>query len=255
VKFLKEKLKIQNSTIDHIINNVKQNNLSLCLMQKNYNLSSVFSEKDNKKNFPPDGNLLISDLDTFFLIKLKNEVVGFYRIINLDFEQKIELHGSFAKYNTFLIRSYYLLTKKFVEVVFSTFNNHKIESLVHRSNNEVIKFLDYLNFIKLNEDKQGYIRFIKKGILNISLENNRKKISIKKSVILKIESYYLLENSLKKKKIYILYSKKNLDDLLSNKSLILNQKEIDTLHIRKKHMANVKAKKISFLSILFRNNY
>ena len=87
IQEFKEKLKIQNSIIDHIINNVKQNNLSLCLMQKNYNLSSVFSEKDNKKNFPPDGNLLISDLDTFFLIKLKSEVVGFYRIINLDFEQ------------------------------------------------------------------------------------------------------------------------------------------------------------------------
>ena len=50
---------------------------------------------------------------------------------------------------------------------------------------------------------------------------------------------------MKKKKIYI-NSKKNLDDLLNNKSLILNQKEIDTLHIQKKHMANVKTKKFLF---------
>ena len=47
-----------------------------------------------------------------------------------------------------LIRSYYLLTKKFVEVVFSTFNNHKIESLVYRSNKEVIKFFRVFKLYK-----------------------------------------------------------------------------------------------------------
>ncbi len=111
-----------------------------------------FSNEDNLKSFPPHGILEATELDYFLLIYLNDSVVGFYRITDLYFKGIIELHGSFSRHETFLIKSYFELTKLFVTQIFNLFPSKKIQTTVQNKNKSVIKFLNYLNFIYVAED-------------------------------------------------------------------------------------------------------
>jgi hypothetical protein len=73
-----------------------------------------FTIEDNLKSFPPYGKLEATELDYFYYIYLNESVIGFYRITDLYFKGIIELHGSFSRHDTFLIKSYFELTKEAV---------------------------------------------------------------------------------------------------------------------------------------------
>jgi hypothetical protein len=116
-----------------------------------------FTLDDNLKSFPPNGKLEATELDFFYYILHKNSVVGFYRVTDLFFNNEIELHGSFNKYRTFLVKSYFELTRIFVTSVQNIFQNSIVSSSVYKDNKKAIMFLEFLGFelveFDINNDK------------------------------------------------------------------------------------------------------
>lgn len=144
-------------------------------------LKKYFTDEDLIKSFPPDGILEVSELDYFFYIKCDSEVVGFYRIIDLFFDEVLELHGSFNKYDTFLVKSYFELTKIFVSQVMEMFPNKKIISLANISNTRVQRFLIYLNFIKTGYEKnnENFLTYEKIANMKVKIIKSYNSDSIK----------------------------------------------------------------------------
>jgi hypothetical protein len=140
-------------------------------------IEKYFSVDDNLKSFPPNGKLEATELDYFYYIFHNNSVVGFYRVTDLFFKDIIELHGSFNKHDTFLIKSYFELTKLFVSTFFILFPTKKIQTTVHLSNTSVIKFLKYLNFIRIGVDskKKDFIIFEKPLDMKVKIIKNQPK--------------------------------------------------------------------------------
>lgn len=126
-------------------------------------IEKYFSIEDNLKSFPPLGKLEATELDYFYYIYHNESVVGFYRITDLYFKGIIELHGSFNKHNTFLIKSYFELTRLFVYNVLNMFPNSVINSCVHSENTRAIVFLNYLGFefIEIDKSNNNFLIFEK----------------------------------------------------------------------------------------------
>lgn len=177
-------------------------------------IENYFSTENNLKSFPPDGKLKASDLDYFFYIMHHEKVVGFYRVTDLYFKGSIELHGSFCKQNTFLIKSYFELTKVFVSSIFKTFPNKQISTIVQLNNEGVIKFLNYLNFIRVGQDKQKkeFVMFEKPCDMKVKIIKTQSK-----STTLDVNNYIYLEEG---------ESKFDYDDkfFLDNKSFKKNRR-------------------------------
>jgi hypothetical protein len=127
-------------------------------------LTQTFSHKENILNFPPDGIPSKTNIEHFLSINKSEKIYGFYRIIDLQFENKIELHGSFKSESNFLIKGYFELTKKFVSEVQDEFPEMKITSVVSASNKSVIKFLEFLKFEKqsdfTSESNTNYLNYL-----------------------------------------------------------------------------------------------
>lgn len=126
-------------------------------------LSNLFTLSENFLNFPPDGNINKSEIEYFFSIRKSGKLLGFYKIIDLHFENKIELHGSFKSNTNFLIKHYFELTKIFVTDIQIKFPKRDITSIVSSSNLSVIRFLGYLNFkeqsVFFSESNIKYINY------------------------------------------------------------------------------------------------
>lgn len=134
-----------------------------------------FTIEDNLKSFPPHGKLEATELDYFYYIYHSDSIVGFYRVTDLYFKGIIELHGSFSKHDTFLIKSYFELTKIFVSQIFILFPSKKIQTTVQNTNKSVIKFLNYLNFIYIGKDeiKKDFQLFEKPFDMKIKIIKNQ----------------------------------------------------------------------------------
>ena len=91
------------------------------------------------------------------------------------FKGIIELHGSFNKHDTFLIKSYFELTKMFVSQIFISFPTKIIQTTVQDTNKSVIKFLNYLNFINVGKDKnkKNFLLFEKPFDMKIKVIKNQ----------------------------------------------------------------------------------
>lgn len=127
-------------------------------------ITEAISDEDARKSFPPDGKLVSSELDTFFLILLDHTIVGFYRIIDLFFDGEIELHGSFFRHDTLLNRAYFMLTVRFVDSIMRQYADKTICTTIAKDNIAVRKFLDFLGFVakEVPDDSSPYIRYVKK---------------------------------------------------------------------------------------------
>ena len=121
-------------------------------------LPELFNHKDRKLSFPPYGIIDDSEIEYYLDIKFENKLVGFYKITYLFFENTLELHGSFAKSDSFLVRGYYELTKLFVLRVSNDWPKFKIKSMANKRNLRVQNFLEYLNF-KKEKTEGNYIVF------------------------------------------------------------------------------------------------
>ena len=124
-------------------------------------IENYFTNEDNLKSFPPNGILEATELDSFYYIYHKNSVVGFYRITDLFFNNEIELHGSFNKYETFLVKSYFELTELFVNSIQNIYPNSIVRSSLHKDNKKAIMFLKYLGFdlVELDANNDKYLIF------------------------------------------------------------------------------------------------
>lgn len=121
-------------------------------------LPYLFTPSERLYSFPPSGIIEQSEIEHYLTILFKGKVIGFYKIIDLSFENKIELHGSFAKSNTFLVKSYILLTIAFINKIVNDWPDQTITSIANENNHKVIKFLNYLNFVKYDSNN-SYINF------------------------------------------------------------------------------------------------
>lgn len=209
---LKRKDKIEN-TIKTL--KIQHNELYISYCGNNpIGIEKYFSKEDNLKSFPPDGKLEASELDYFYYIMYYETIVGFYRITDLFFKGNIELHGSFCKQNTFLIKSYFELTKVFVSNIFKAYPNKQILTIVQLNNKGVIKFLKYLNFIRVGQDKQKteFVIFEKPFDMKVKIIKNQPK-----SNTLDVDNYIYLEDG---------ESKSDYDDkcFLENKSFKKNRR-------------------------------
>ena len=162
------KLKRKNK-IEKVLNTLKvqHNDLFIKYCGKNpIDIENFFSNEDNSKSFPPNGILEATELDYFYYIYHKNSIVGFYRITDLFFNNEIELHGSFNKYDTFLVKSYFELTGLFVNSIQNIYPNSLVSSSVHKDNKKAIMFLEYLGFELVESDANNdkYLIFHIKNI-------------------------------------------------------------------------------------------
>lgn len=121
-------------------------------------LPELFNFSEKKLSFPPDGVLINSEIEHYLDIRFENKLVGFYKITDLCFDNTIELHGSFAKADSFLIRGYFELTKLFVLKVSNDWPKFTIKSMVNKSHFKVQNFLEYLNF-EIEKFEGDYIVF------------------------------------------------------------------------------------------------
>lgn len=146
---------------------LKVNNFSAHYEKPDFEeLKRIFTEEENKYNFPPDGKIIFSEIEYFLPIYFKNKLVGFYKVVDLHFEDEIELHGSFSLSQTFLIRDYFSFTKEFVSKIQHDFRDRKISSMTSFQNKKVLKFLEYLGFMAVEKNEENednrYIKFILK---------------------------------------------------------------------------------------------
>lgn len=121
-------------------------------------LPSIFNKTDRILSFPPDGNICRSDIEHYLDIHYKNQLIGFFKIIDLSFENVLELHGSFSKPESFLVRSYFDLTKKFVAKVRLQWPDHSITSVIRKDNVKVKSFLNFLGFVETSFE-ENYILY------------------------------------------------------------------------------------------------
>lgn len=142
--------------IDNFVLNKANFKVSVCNQLEI--LPELFNHKDRKISFPPNGVIHDSEIEYYLDIKFENRLVGFYKITYLYFDNTLELHGSFAKSDTFLVRRYCELTRLFVSKVSIDWPKFKIKSMVNKRNLRVQNFLEYLNF-KKEKNEGNYILF------------------------------------------------------------------------------------------------
>jgi hypothetical protein len=272
------KLKVKDNTLEKIKTlKIKVNSLNIQFCEKGFfNPYKYFSSEDNLKSFPPNGKLKKTELDYFYYIYLNDNVVGFYRITDLYFSNKIELHGSFSLSNTFLIKSYFELTRLFVSQIFILFPAKKIQTVVNNSNKKVFRFLNYLNFIKIegDENQKNYSLFEKPSDIKIKkiefkprlnstsfnlqkyiyLDEFEKKLDYHDKCfylnnlqniffrVIKISNTYFVNNKLKKKTIYRrvihLDTSKKIGTITENQIGLLSR-DIKLLNIKKTENSNL----------------
>ena len=121
-------------------------------------LPSIFNKTERLFSFPPDGNICRSDIEHYLDINYKNKLIGFYKIIDLSFENVLELHGSFSKPESFLVRSYFDLTKKFVAKVRLQWPDRSITTVIRKDNSKVKSFLNFLGFVQTSFD-ENYVLY------------------------------------------------------------------------------------------------
>lgn len=131
--------------------NISYGPLEMVYCSNPQGIEQYFSREVNLISFPPDGVVRTTELDVFYTIKLGDSIVGYYKAVDLFFDGIIELHGSYDGPRTFLLKTYFLLTKKFVSVVQNTFPDKVITVLIDKSNTKVLKLLYWLKFEKDND--------------------------------------------------------------------------------------------------------
>ena len=128
--------------------------LTLGILHDPKNIVNHFSEEVCRKSFSGNTYPEITKLDYYFLIKNEEEVIGFFRVIDLHFESKIELHGSYGYKNNSHIKSYFVLSKLFIWEIVKRFHKRKITTVANKENKNAIHYIKWLGFVEVkpNDD-------------------------------------------------------------------------------------------------------
>ena len=116
------------------------------------NISNYFSEEVCRRSFSGNTHANITKLDYFFLIKHNEEFIGFFRVIDLHFESKMELHGSYGYKNNSHIKSYFVLSRLFIWEIVKRFPTRKITTVVNKENKNAIHYSEWLGFVELKSN-------------------------------------------------------------------------------------------------------
>lgn len=111
-------------------------------------LATIFTPKELINLFPPDGLIFKESFDHFLAIHYCNELVGYYKISILDFSNQIELHAGLVEISPFLKRSYFELTKIFVNELKALFSQYQISLWVDCNNKKILGLLNFIGFKK-----------------------------------------------------------------------------------------------------------
>lgn len=118
-----------------------------------HDINKFFSEDVCRLSFSGKKVPEITELDYFYLIKAGDEVVGFYRTINLYFDSIIELHGSYGYKDKSYLRSYLELSKIYILTTMKIFPKHMFLTLVENDNKATLHFVNWLGFYKIGNCK------------------------------------------------------------------------------------------------------
>ena len=114
-------------------------------------IKDYFSDKDNRKQFIPDGEPFQGEFDSYFDIRKDGEFYGFYRI-SLIPENKLEIHCSFTHFDSFLARRYLQITELILRELQETFTKHVISSECLITHEKANNYLIYFCFELINSE-------------------------------------------------------------------------------------------------------
>ena len=86
------------------------------------------------------------------MIKHNEEFIGFFRAIDLHFESKMELHGSYGYKNNSHIKSYFVLSRLFIWEIVKRFPTRKITTVANKENKSAIHYIEWLGFVELKSN-------------------------------------------------------------------------------------------------------
>lgn len=109
-------------------------------------IEKFFSHPVRMKSFPPDGVAEPNELECYFLIKRNSKVVGYYKAVDLFFENTIELHGSYDGPVNFLMKTYFFLSRKYVRSICDIFPDKKIKTVIRKDNEDILRLVYWLGF-------------------------------------------------------------------------------------------------------------
>ena len=158
------KREIEKSLLTQIKLRYKELNLSLLADPRN--IGSYFSEDVCRKSFSGSVIADVCELDYYYLITSGEEVVGFFRAVDLYFDAAIELHGSYGYKNPSHMRSYFILSKMFIREVLNTFPDRKITSVANRNNKNAMHYIKWLGFVEVGDNNDAT------DMVNFELDNS-----------------------------------------------------------------------------------
>ena len=141
---------------------LRYNELTLSIAPAPKNIGSYFSEEVCRKSFSGNTTAEATELDYFFLLKSGEDVVGFFRAIDLFFDSEIELHGSYGYKDQSHMRSYFVLSRMFVATIFGMFPDRQVTTVVNKKNKRAVHYVEWLGFVGVaaNRDSADMVNFI-----------------------------------------------------------------------------------------------
>lgn len=124
-------------------------------------LGTCFPEEVRKRSFSDGIAPVVTEVDYFYLIKAGEEIVGFYRTMDLFFDSAVELHGSYGYRDRSHLRSYFALARAFVSTIMDIFPTRKITTLVQKDNLATRHFVAWLGFLEtgISDDSSARLTF------------------------------------------------------------------------------------------------
>lgn len=132
-------------------------------------LCNFFSPEVCRASFSGELTPDVSELDYFYIIRHGEEVVGFFRTIDLFFDDIVEVHGSYGYPDMSHLISYMSLSRLYIAHMKRIFPSRRVITMVHNDNNATLQFIKWLGFkpepkVECLPDKQGYI--LEKDVLD-----------------------------------------------------------------------------------------
>lgn len=111
----------------------------------------------------------VSELDYFYIIRKGEDVIGFFRTIDLFFDDVIEVHGSYGYADLSYLTSYMALSRLYIAHMNRIFPSRRMMTLVRDDNKATLQFIKWLGFqpepnAESLPDRQSYI--LKKDTLD-----------------------------------------------------------------------------------------
>lgn len=125
-------------------------------------LCKFFSPEVCRASFSGELQPDASELDYFYIIKHDQKVIGFFRTIDLFFDDIVEVHGSYGYPDLSYLVSYMALSRLYIAHMRRIFPSRRLITIVHNDNKSTLEFIKWLGFkLESNEEctpgKRSYI--------------------------------------------------------------------------------------------------